>query len=303
MTRLLTWADAIYVFDSGSVDNTWEIVQHHASRDKRVVPLRKDPVYFSDTKVRGYLFHHARAKMRNGDWFLRNDGDEIHQVTPPEFVRTRLAPHETIAWHQYYDFRLTASEADAWEAGRETLGDRARPIEERRRSYTVSVYAEPRLCRYRDTMRWPPNASFPYNSGYVARERLPIRHYPHRDPAQLQRRVRLRNFMMADRENRANWSEAESHHWSQEWSKFITPDDFPGLHYWQPGTEFPEVHAYNHLAPFHKRVVQRAVHAFVLPYLDRRRPHWPEDTYPQKITPEIIAQLERELKVRETAPC
>ena len=48
--------------------------------------------------------------MRDGDWFLRVDADEFHHVPPPEFVRTRLAPHETIVFHQYYDFRLTAAE-------------------------------------------------------------------------------------------------------------------------------------------------------------------------------------------------
>ncbi|MEQ1751412.1 MAG: glycosyltransferase, partial [Prosthecobacter sp.] len=45
LQHLLMWADAIYVFDTGSVDNTWEIVQDFAAKDKRVIPLRKDPVY------------------------------------------------------------------------------------------------------------------------------------------------------------------------------------------------------------------------------------------------------------------
>ena len=54
------WADAIYVFDTGSVDETWEIVQDFAARDKRVVPIRKEPVFFSETRLRGYMFHVAR---------------------------------------------------------------------------------------------------------------------------------------------------------------------------------------------------------------------------------------------------
>ena len=171
--HLLTWADAIYVFDTGSVDNTWEIVQDFAVRDKRVVPLKKEPVYYSETRLRGWMFHQARQKMRDGDWFLRVDADEFYHIPPPEFVKTRMRKCETIAYHQYYDFRLTESEVKAWEEGRETLADRERPIEERRRWYTPSIYSEPRLCRYRETMQWPPTVSFPFNAGFLARERLP----------------------------------------------------------------------------------------------------------------------------------
>ena len=35
LQKILAWADAIYVFDTGSVDNTWEIVQDFAGRDKQ----------------------------------------------------------------------------------------------------------------------------------------------------------------------------------------------------------------------------------------------------------------------------
>src|SRR5439155_1370122 len=71
LQKALQWADAIYVLDTGSVDNTWEIVQDFAGNDKRVVPMRKEPVYFSETRLRSYMFHIARQQMRDGDWFLR----------------------------------------------------------------------------------------------------------------------------------------------------------------------------------------------------------------------------------------
>jgi len=297
LDHLLRWADSIYVFDNGSIDNTWEIVRDFAGRDRRIVPLKKDHVYFSDTEVRGWIFHQARKSMREGDWFLRVDADEFHHLPPPEFVRTRLRKHETIVWHQYYDFRLTDSEARAWEAGKESRADRQRPIEDRRRCFTASVYSEPRLCRYRETMQWPISHSFPYNAGFQARERLPIRHYPHRDPVQLSRRCRLRAIMMANKENRAHWG-CGFHHWDEgEWRKFITPDDLPGLQRWQPGGELPEIRFANHLRPPPIRFVQRVTHALCLPLLDRLRPAWPETAYPQKISEEVMAQLNRDLQV------
>ena len=302
LQHMLRWADAIYIFDTGSVDNTWEIVQSFASRDKRILPIRKEPVYFSETRLRSYMFHVARQHMLDGDWFLRLDADEFHHIEPPEFVKNHTRKHETAAYYQYYDFRLLQSEVDAWNASEETLQDRLRPIEDRRRHYTVSEYSEPRLCRYRETMQWPVTVSFPFNAGYVARERLPIRHYPYRDPVQLERRCRLRAIMMADEENRANWSRPELHHWAErEWKRFITPDDLPDLKYWKPGAGLPLVHQTNHLKPSPVRAVQRLVHALCLPVLDRLRPKFPPEGGPQPIPHETVKLLEEKLGVTSGA--
>ena len=294
LAHLLEWADAAYVFDTGSVDDTWEIVQSFAAKDRRVHPMRKDPVYFSETRLRSWMFQQARQEMRDGDWFLRVDADEFHHIPPPEFVKTRMRKQETIAYHQYYNFCLLESEVADWDAGRETFEDRNRPIHERRRWYLPSVYSEPRLCRYRGTMQWPPTVSFPFNAGFLARERLPIRHYPHRDPPQLERRCRLRAVMMADQENRSNWTQPELHHWSQsEWRKFVTPNSQPELKHWHPDTDLREVHLTNHLAKPHIRLMQWAAHHFMLPALDSRRPNWPADAYPQRIPKATVLELER----------
>jgi glycosyltransferase involved in cell wall biosynthesis len=296
LQHALHWADAIYVFDTGSIDDTWEIVRDFAARDKRVVPIRREPVYFSETRLRGYMFHVARQQMWDGDWFLRLDADEFHHIAPPDFVKNCMRKHETVGYHQYYDFRLLQSEVDAWDRGEETLQDRQRPIEERRRRYIVSDYSEPRLCRYRSTMQWPPTVSFPFNAGFVARERLPIRHYPHRDPLQLERRCRLRAIMMADAENRGNWSRPELHHWSErEWKKFVTPDELPGLMFWKPGTDIELVHHRNHLRGPLVRAMQRLLHACCLPILDRQRTEFPSNAKPQAIPTKIVERLQEEL--------
>ncbi len=298
LRHLLNWADSVYVFDTGSVDATWEVVQDFASREQRIIPMFKEPVFFSETRLRSYMFHAARREMREGDWFLRVDADEFHHIPPPQFVRDFMRPHETIAYHQYYDFRLLQSEVDAWNHGAESLKDRERPIEDRRRHYTISVYSEPRLCRYRSTMQWPNTVSFPFNAGFVARECLPIRHYPHRDPVQLERRCRLRAIMMADKENRSNWTRPELHHWAEtEWKKFITVNDFPGLKVWKPGSELPLVHQTNHLRQRHIRAAQRLVHLVLLPVLDRLRPRFVVTSSPQAIPPDIQTKLEEDLNL------
>ena len=292
LQHLLRWVDAIYVFDTGSTDETWEIVNECAGRDRRVKILGKKAVYFSEVMVRGWMFNVAREFMTSGDWFLRVDADEVHHVLPPEFVRESMRSCETLAYHQYYDFQLTESEATEWDQRTDHAVERARPIEQRRRHFVPSIYSEPRLCRYRDTMRWPLGASFPINAGYIARERLPIRHYPHRDPEQLRGRCVLRATMMASKQNSRYWSRPEHHHWSQsDWRKFVVSDDDPNLRCWVPGTPLPTYRFENHIARHPKRLVQRVVHGLMLPVLDRLRSKWPSNAVPMPIGNQVTASL------------
>lgn len=319
LRHLLTWADAVYVFDTGSLDETWEIVQDLSLQDKRIKPLRKDAVVFDNALVRGWIFEQARREMREGDWFTRSDADEIYHVTPPAFVEGRLSRGESVVWHQYYDFRLTAAEVRAWQAGREGIASRRRPVEERRRWFTVDRYSEPRLCKYRASMRWPANASFPVNAGFIARERIPIRHYLHRDPPQMDRRARVRELTMALRGGplftgyvdgdigrlrnmkAAGDCDPESlgrrlgDALAREWWRFITPDDHPGLQFWAQGAPLPAYPFRDHLAPPLKRMAQRFFHAFLLPRVDSFRRQWPDSAYPERWTEQEMATIEAAL--------
>lgn len=297
LTHALTWADKIFVFDTGSVDDTYDTVEDMAKSDGRIRPIGREPVYFNENRVRGLLFETARQEMRDGDWFLRIDADEFHHVKPQDFVATRLRPGEGVVYHQYYDFRLTRSEVQALGMEKSISADREKAVADRRRNYTISVYAEPRMARYRSSMRWPVNVSFPYNAGLVSRERLPIRHYPHRDPRQLARRCVLRAIMMADRDNRANWTRAEEHHWSVgNWEEFVIDDDAPGLRHWKPGTDLAEIRQTNHMASGSKRLLQYAIYALGLPrVLDMTRDSWTSKDHPLPIRPETQNLLARKL--------
>lgn len=293
LEQMLGWADAIYVFDTGSVDDTWEIVNEYAAKDSRIKVLRRDDVYYSENLVRGWLFHQARQHMRDGDWFLRADTDEFHHIPPPEFVKTRLRKNETIVRHQYYNFCLLESEVAKLDSMEKIRQERAKPIAERRRWWLPSIYSEPRLCRYRESMKWPGSVSFPYNAGYVARARLPIRHYPHRDPVQLEQRCLLRAILMENKSISGKyWAKVEDCHWSQrEWRNFVTPDDERGLQMWAPGTPLPELNYTNHLAAPRNRAVQYLLHRFGVRLADRFRRDWDESNYPDRIPEEVVSWL------------
>jgi glycosyltransferase involved in cell wall biosynthesis len=289
LEHMLEWVDAVYIFDTGSVDETWDIINEMAGKDKRIKPLRQDDVYYSENLLRGWLFHQARQHMRDGDWFLRVDADEFHHIPPPEFVKTRLRKVETIVWHQYYNFCLLESEAAKLESQKVIQAERSLPIAERRRWWTPSIYSEPRLCRYRDSMKWPASVSFPYNSGYVAKTRLPIRHYPHRDPIQLERRWLLRSIMHQD-PNRAIGS---FEHWKLlNWKEALASETLRDLQRWEFGTDLPEIHHRNHLSPFPKRLTQFVLHCFFVRLIDRTRPEWLETNYPDRIPENVVHQLQ-----------
>jgi hypothetical protein len=308
LDHLLGWIDGVYILDLGSTDRTWDIVQDYAARDKRVVAFEHRPIIYDDN-LRSYHFHHFRDRFDPGDWVMKIDADEFYHVDPPRFVRERLRAGDSAVHLQWYFFRLTRREVEDYDSGRvDILEDRRRPIWERRRYYKVSEYAEPRMFRYRRGMQWSHSASFPYNAGFVARERIPIRHYPHRDPLQMERRYRLRAAMMKLKPHA--WGHWELDDWRTEVvdERGATAGSAAGqksgvagesgvdtgpLLYWEPGTELPERPLHNHVPPLRRRLAQRIVHPLLLPLLDARRPPYDPAAAPPK---EIAAEVQAALK-------
>ena len=224
----LTWADAIYAYDTGSTDGTWELLRQMAREDSRLVLYRRESVYFRNT-LRAVLFNEYRKNAEVGDWFATVDADEFYHISPPEFVRTRLRRCETAVSYQLYDFKLTNQEAVCLQGTSALAGERTLPMKDRRRYYIPLTYAEPTLFKYRPTMQWvPPKA--PYNLGYMARERIPIRHYSNRDPLQMalkyQLRLRMRPYV---------GYEASPHWQVTDWRSLLMDASDPKLNYWHPG--------------------------------------------------------------------
>ena len=314
LEALLKWIDGVYIMDLGSTDATWQIVQEYALKDSRVVPLLSEPIIYGEG-VRSYLFAKFRDRFEEGDWVMKVDADEFHHLLPPDFVRERVRRGETAVYMAWYFFRLTSTEVNAYETGRvDVFADRKRPIEQRRRMYKIADYAEPRMFRYRTSMRWPETAAFPVNAGYVARERIPIRHYPHRDPLQMEKRYRLRTAMVA--------LDACVPHWKlQDWRKDVIDFDAasgvakeqssndglsasPGhtagsLYRWSPGIALPEIRSTMHLAHPLKRLAQRIVHPTFLPVLDACRRSLSRDYFPTRIPENITTQLRAATAARQ----
>lgn len=269
LAGFLNWADEIHVFDTGSVDHTWDIVNDLAGRDARVRPVERRELWFTD-HLRGYCFEKMRHRLRHGDWVLRTDSDEFYHIPPPEFVREHLRPGETCVYQEYFDFRMTHEEAGRLQDPAAVDAERKLAIAERRHYFTPGNYPEPRMCQYRRHMSWTANYTWPVNAGYLARKRMPIRHYPNRDPRQLQKRMELRRTTITAGINAGRFS--ARHHWRvEDWRQHLVQPGDAHVGYWEPGQPLPIVFEQKHLPGKPKRAVQKLVHTLAVPFLDRWR--------------------------------
>jgi hypothetical protein len=307
LAHLLSWIDVLHIYDLGSTDATWDIVQDFASRDRRIILFKREPTVYSDS-LRCILFHRLRNDFEKGDWILKVDADEFYPLPPPQFVKERLSSREGMVYLQWYFFRLTTAEAAAYESGMVPItADRSRPIGERRRHYKISQYSEPRMFRYRPTMRWPATTHWPYNAGLLARERLPILHYPHRDPLQMARRFALRAAMKRRAAKAGNhWRTTDWHDELVDEKTGVTVGamknvrgglagekgiDTGPLLFWEPGTALPEVRLYSQIPTWPKRLAQHLIYPALLPLLDRLRPKYDQSFEPNVISVEENARI------------
>src|SRR5690606_2989733 len=147
LAHLLTWCDTILIYDTGSLDDTWDIITEFAARDRRIIPIASQPTLFTNG-LRAWVFNDHRHLFRDGDWIARVDANEFYHRPPPAFVRDHLSRGEGRINAQLFEFEITLRQFRAWQRGEETIADRARPIESRRRHFWFEDYPELRLFKY-----------------------------------------------------------------------------------------------------------------------------------------------------------
>lgn len=268
----LEWADELFVYDNGSLDNTWEVIEDFSRKYKGRITARREEVLFTDS-LRGYVFALFRERFRNGDWICVADADEIYHISPRVFLTTQCEPHENVVYMQYYNFLFTTDHLQLWLSGKVDLSDRLKSLSERFRHYMVGIHpGEPRIFRYRSSMKWLANNGTPRDAGIIAKNKIPVRHYPFRDPPQMIRRATLRKLMITNEPGK--WTGS---HWRLNWFDYITPSDSKGVSYWEPGTDLSLVQKNDHLLPARstKEKITRLLHRLnliVLKDMFRSRP-------------------------------
>jgi glycosyltransferase involved in cell wall biosynthesis len=95
LTEAATWADAIYVYDNGSDDGTWEIVRELASTQRQIIPFEHDATPFSQA-LRRRIFEAFRDRSAHGDWWCLLDADEFYIDDPRTFLAAVPEPYDEV---------------------------------------------------------------------------------------------------------------------------------------------------------------------------------------------------------------
>ena len=218
-----TFCDRVAVLDNGSSDDTWSIIEEIAKElPDVVIPWGVEERPF-ERRMRGLMYDELRHELEPDDWFMQLDADEFLMGDPRPALAAagRHGYNRVRTWQA--QFRFTDIDLARWEAG---LDDREVPIE-RRRNYFEVDWREPRFWRNDPQREWgPSNAStVPDFADRVSPRSLVNRHYQHRDPEQIQRRIDIRRKVRSD--------EAFPHVDVEDWRERLVPAE--GLRRWEPG--------------------------------------------------------------------
>ena len=253
MTDALRWCDRIGVVDNGSTDGTYDIVQSLKEQypDRFTLCGVHDVPFNND--LRRIPFNALRENAEDGDWWCRLDADEFYPNDPRSFLGNEVKSYEHVVWSIHLQYYYTDKDWQLWKEGKETLADRKRPIQERRRYYR-SDSAEERFVRHRDGLVWDKECSWPYHIGPVAQKRIPVQHFFYRDPEQIKQRLKTRR--QAYEEGHHRWKSNDPANWKE---KIV---DAAPLHYDNHDGNFviEDELIPNHKEKLPRRIVKRICH-------------------------------------------
>lgn len=283
LAHLLTWCDVIHVFDSGSCDDTYDIVQSFATRERgRVVPFGKARTIFSPTH-RAKMFEELRHTFEHGDWIARLDADEFFHIAPPVFIRERVRWPAARIFARHYEFVMTRGMFARLDGEHTAAREFAASAQGHSQVYVPdrSMWYETRLVKFRRGMRWGKGQPVPFDAGLPAFERIPIRHYRWRSPEQMRARLRLRLVQAK--------LDVHGDHWMRDQlDQWLYDDEDSRLALWDGVSDLPHFHDLRHLENPRKRLLRNVYYRLGLPSLrDLARAGWPVgEAFPADPTPE-----------------
>ena len=186
LERALAWSDKIFVFDNGSVDGTWEIVNDIARERREIVLIGHDHRVFTE-ELRGEIFEDNRGIASPDDWWCRLDADEIYIDNPVLFLQ-KVPSRYGFVLSATFNFYFT--DVDLGKYNENPAHWLSLPVQQRLRFYQNN-WSEGRFVRHRKDLRWEGRI-WPANRGRVFPGRIRLKHYQYRSPEQINRRLNTR---------------------------------------------------------------------------------------------------------------
>jgi glycosyltransferase involved in cell wall biosynthesis len=177
------WADAIYVFDNGSDDGTWEIVGDVAATHPNVMPSIQDATPYSQS-LRRVLFE--RYRREPGDWWGFLDADEFYIDDPRQFLAA-VPERFGEVWNASFEYYFTDVDAARYDEDPAAYADDV-PVGDKCR-YFINNWSELRFFRDTEQVYWNEGHGSPDGLDPVYANRIRLKHYQYRSPQQIQRRI------------------------------------------------------------------------------------------------------------------
>jgi glycosyltransferase involved in cell wall biosynthesis len=235
--RASQFCHKIYVFDTGSTDDSWQKVRR--INNSVVVPFRHEAVPFYGG-LRAQVFNAVRRHCAVGDWFYILDADELLAENPQKAIAIAEREEATQINTLQYNFYFTDKD---WKDYRDGHDSRSKPITQRRRYYRF-VNIEQRIFRVSNDLVWPEHIDPEHPKGFMmpvtenkrkkCSYRIPNCHYQYRDPEQIQLRLETRRAARAA--NQSNFLHYKSLDEGIDWKKSIAPSSL--LHYYDNDGKF-----------------------------------------------------------------
>ncbi len=185
------WADAIYVYDNGSCDGSWQQVLALAKEVPALVPYKQEERVFRDS-LRSEVFHEFRHRSRPGDWWCRLDADEFYLDNPRALLAEVPQPFDLV-WSASFQYFFTDADAAQYRSDPARYDD-AVPVEQKCRYY-LNNWSEPRFFRDRRALRWK-DTQWPEPLRRPFSRRIRLKHFQYRSPQQIQRRLDTRRALV-----------------------------------------------------------------------------------------------------------
>jgi hypothetical protein len=179
LTEASKWCDKIYVYDNGSTDGTWELV--NKLKSNKIIPYKSEELPYRDS-LRQKVFQHFRNELNDGDWVcFKLDADEFYIDNPRIFI-SNLKKRISLIYGINIQYEFTE----------DNIKDSDSIFSFEKFKYAFVASCEERFVKYRKKLIWLPSGSLPSHPGIASKKFIKFAHYQFRSPEQIRKRLNTR---------------------------------------------------------------------------------------------------------------